>query len=78
MMRRAGLRSGSHARGSEAADLTEEQKAHWDEYKVGDRLLFARATHFFKRGAAAVAWRCHLKSLLGALPLAISRFCPML
>lgn len=32
---------------------TEEQKAHWDQYKVGDRLLFARDTQFFKRGVAA-------------------------
>jgi len=32
---------------------TAEQKAHWDQYKVGDRLLFARDTRFFKRGVAA-------------------------
>jgi conjugative relaxase-like TrwC/TraI family protein len=32
---------------------TAEQKVHWDQYKVGDRLLFARDTRFFKRGAAA-------------------------
>jgi len=32
---------------------TAEQKAHWDQYKVGDRLLFARDTRFFKRGASA-------------------------
>ncbi len=32
---------------------TAEQKAHWDQYEVGDRLLFARDTRFFKRGVAA-------------------------
>lgn len=32
---------------------TEEQKAHWDQYRVGDRLLFVRDTRFFKRGATA-------------------------
>lgn len=32
---------------------TEEQKAHWDQYRVGDRLLFVRDTRFFKRGSAA-------------------------
>jgi len=32
---------------------TAEQKVHWDQYKVGDRLLFARDTRFFKRGVAA-------------------------
>lgn len=32
---------------------TAEQKAHWDQYQVGDRLLFARDTRFFKRGVAA-------------------------
>lgn len=32
---------------------TEEQKTHWDQYRVGDRLLFARDTRFFKRGVAA-------------------------
>jgi conjugative relaxase domain, TrwC/TraI family len=33
---------------------TEEQKAHWDQYRVGDRLLFVRDARFFKRGSAAV------------------------
>jgi len=33
---------------------TEEQKAHWDQYRIGDRLLFVRDTRFFKRGSAAV------------------------
>jgi conjugative relaxase-like TrwC/TraI family protein len=32
---------------------TEEQKVHWDQYQLGDRLLFARDTRFFKRGVAA-------------------------
>ena len=32
---------------------TDEQKIHWDQYRVGDRLLFARDTRFFKRGVAA-------------------------
>lgn len=32
---------------------TAEQKVHWDQYELGDRLLFARDTRFFKRGAAA-------------------------
>ncbi|MBL9212707.1 MAG: relaxase domain-containing protein [Opitutaceae bacterium] len=32
---------------------TDEQKAHWDQYRVGDRLVFARHTRFFKRGSAA-------------------------
>ena len=32
---------------------TEEQKVHWDQYQLGDRLLFARDTQFFKRGVAA-------------------------
>ncbi|MBL9212856.1 MAG: relaxase domain-containing protein [Opitutaceae bacterium] len=32
---------------------TDEQKAHWDQYQVGDRLIFARHTRFFKRGSAA-------------------------
>lgn len=32
---------------------TEEQKTHWEQYAVGDRLLFARDTRFFKKGTAA-------------------------
>jgi conjugative relaxase-like TrwC/TraI family protein len=32
---------------------TDEQKIHWDQYRPGDRLLFARDTRFFKRGVAA-------------------------
>lgn len=32
---------------------TAEQKVHWDQYQVGDRLLFSRDTRFFKRGVAA-------------------------
>lgn len=32
---------------------TAEQKAHWEQYQIGDRLVFARNTRFFKRGASA-------------------------
>ncbi len=32
---------------------TEEQKAHWDQYQVGDRLLFVHDINFHKRGTAA-------------------------
>lgn len=32
---------------------TEEQKAHWDQYQVGDRLLFVHDVNFHKRGTAA-------------------------
>jgi conjugative relaxase-like TrwC/TraI family protein len=32
---------------------TTEQKAHWNQYRMGDRLLFARDTRFFKRGSSA-------------------------
>jgi len=32
---------------------SEEQKTHWEQYQVGDRLLFARDTRFFRRGTAA-------------------------
>jgi ATP-dependent exoDNAse (exonuclease V) alpha subunit len=32
---------------------SEEQKAHWDQYRAGDRLLFVRDTRFMKRGTAA-------------------------
>ncbi len=32
---------------------TAEQKIHWHEYQVGDRLLFSRDTRFFRRGTAA-------------------------
>jgi conjugative relaxase-like TrwC/TraI family protein len=32
---------------------TDEQKAHWDQYRPGDWLLFARDTHYFRRGTAA-------------------------
>jgi conjugative relaxase-like TrwC/TraI family protein len=31
---------------------TEEQKQHWNQYQVGDRLLFARDTRSFRRGTA--------------------------
>jgi ATP-dependent exoDNAse (exonuclease V) alpha subunit len=32
---------------------TDEQKIHWAQYKIGDRLLFVRDSRFFKRGVAA-------------------------
>lgn len=32
---------------------TEEQKAHWDQYQVGDRLLFVHDINFHRRGTAA-------------------------
>ncbi len=32
---------------------TDEQKIHWEQYRAGDHLLFARATRDFKRGTAA-------------------------
>ena len=32
---------------------TEEQRAHWDQYQAGNRLLFVRDTQNFRRGAAA-------------------------
>jgi conjugative relaxase-like TrwC/TraI family protein len=32
---------------------TEEQKVHWDQYQLGDRLLFAHDIRFYKRGVAA-------------------------
>jgi len=32
---------------------TEEQKEHWNQYQLGDRLLFVRDTRFFRRGMAA-------------------------
>lgn len=32
---------------------SDEQKAHWDQYKSGDWLLFVRDTHYFRRGTAA-------------------------
>jgi hypothetical protein len=38
---------------------TEEQKVHWDQYKLGDRLLFARDTRSFKRGVAAEVIAIH-------------------
>ena len=32
---------------------SEEQKTYWDQYQVGDQLLFSRKTRYFKRGTAA-------------------------
>lgn len=31
---------------------TEEQKVHWDQYRPGDWILFARETQYFRRGTA--------------------------
>ncbi|MGH7947399.1 MAG: AAA family ATPase, partial [Opitutaceae bacterium] len=54
-LRRAGLLGGVEIMREAVRPLTwtEEQKAHWDQYQVGDRLLFVRDTRFFKRGVAA-------------------------
>jgi conjugative relaxase-like TrwC/TraI family protein len=32
---------------------TDEQKQHWDQYQIGDRLLFVKDTRAFRRGTAA-------------------------
>ncbi len=32
---------------------SDERKTHWDQYQLGDRLLFVRDTRFFRRGTAA-------------------------
>jgi ATP-dependent exoDNAse (exonuclease V) alpha subunit len=32
---------------------SEEQKVHWNQYRVGDWLLFVRDTQYFRRGTAA-------------------------
>jgi hypothetical protein len=32
---------------------TDEQKAHWGQYRPGDRLLFVRSTRFFRKGGTA-------------------------
>ncbi len=54
-LRRAGLLGDVEVMREAVKPLTwtEEQKVHWDQYKVGDRLLFARDTRFYKRGVAA-------------------------
>ena len=54
-LRQAGLLGATEVTRDAVKPLTwtAEQKVHWDQYKVGDRLLFARDTRFFKRGVAA-------------------------
>ena len=54
-LRRAGLLGESEVTREAVKPLTwtDEQKVHWDQYRVGDRLLFARDTRFFRRGVAA-------------------------
>ena len=54
-LRRAGLLGEAEVRREAVRPLTwtEEQKRHWDQYQVGDRLLFARDSRAFKRGTAA-------------------------
>ncbi len=54
-LRRAGLLGGDEVVRAAVKPLswTAEQKAHWHEYQIGDRLLFCRDTRFFRRGTAA-------------------------
>jgi conjugative relaxase-like TrwC/TraI family protein len=54
-LRQAGLLGAAEVTREAVKPLTwtEEQKIHWDQYRPGDRLLFARDTRFFKRGVAA-------------------------
>lgn len=54
-LRRRGLRGDAEVVREAVKPLswTEEQKQHWDQYEVGDRLLFVRETRFFRRGTAA-------------------------
>lgn len=54
-LRRAGLLGESEVVREAVKPLawSEEQKIHWDQYNVGDRLLFVRNTRFLKRGTAA-------------------------
>ena len=54
-LRQAGLLGATEVTRDAVKPLTwtAEQKVHWDQYKIGDRLLFARDTRFFKRGVAA-------------------------
>jgi conjugative relaxase-like TrwC/TraI family protein len=54
-LRRHGLLGEAEVTREAVKPLTwsEEQKAHWDQYQPGDRLLFVRDTRFFKRGTAA-------------------------
>jgi hypothetical protein len=54
-LRRAGLLGEAEVMREAVKPLTwtEEQKVHWDQYEIGDRLLFTRDTQYFKRGIAA-------------------------
>lgn len=54
-LRRAGLLGDAEVMREAVKPLTwtDEQKVHWDQYELGDRLLFARDTNYFKRGIAA-------------------------
>jgi hypothetical protein len=54
-LRRAGLLGEAEVAREAVRPLTwtEEQKAHWDQYQVGDRLLFVHDVNFHKRGTAA-------------------------
>jgi conjugative relaxase-like TrwC/TraI family protein len=54
-LRKAGLLGDAEVTREAVKPLTwtDEQKIHWDQYRPGDRLLFARDTRFFKRGVAA-------------------------
>lgn len=54
-LRRAGLLGATEVVREAVRPLnwTVEEKAHWNRYQVGDRLLFGRDTRFFKRGVAA-------------------------
>lgn len=54
-LRRAGLLGEAEVTRTAVQPLTwtDEQKIHWDQYQVGDSLLFGRHTRFFRRGTAA-------------------------
>jgi ATP-dependent exoDNAse (exonuclease V) alpha subunit len=54
-LRRAGLLGETEVVRQAVKPLTwtDEQKVHWEQYHVGDRLLFTRDTRFFRRGTAA-------------------------
>lgn len=54
-LRRRGLLGAAEVTRESVKPLTwtDEQKIHWDQYQVGDWLLFVRDTHYFRRGTAA-------------------------
>ncbi len=54
-LRRAGLLGETEIMREAVRPLnwTAEEKVHWHRYAAGDRLLFGRDTHFFKRGTTA-------------------------